>query len=230
MHINPSLGPQTLKERFHQVENELQRACLKAQRAREEVSLMAVSKFQSHEMILPLLAEGQRLFGENRVQEGGEKWPQLKTLYKDISLHLIGPLQSNKLLLALAHFDAIQSLDRPKLAALLAEKRQEGKKLPKLYIQVNIGHEPQKSGIMPEEFEAFLRLCQDVYELEIAGLMAIPPQGQPAKSYFEDMASLKARYKLKELSIGMSADIDCAIACGSTMVRVGTALFGARSP
>ncbi len=196
----------------------------------DKVRLVAVSKTVAAEGIRPLLAAGQRLFGENRVQEAREKWPTLRTEFAAIELHLIGPLQSNKARDAVALFDCIQTLDRDKLAAALrVEMDRAGRQLP-VYVQVNIGGEPQKSGIAPQEVAAFVARCRQQHGLLVDGLMCIPPEGVPPGPYFAQLAVLGSEAKVSHLSMGMSADFEVAIAMGATEVRIGTALFGGRAP
>ncbi|MBL8597668.1 MAG: YggS family pyridoxal phosphate-dependent enzyme [Devosia sp.] len=192
------------------------------------VELVAVSKTFAADDIRPFLAAGQRVFGENRVQEAAAKWPGLRGSYDGIELHLIGPLQSNKAKEAVALFDVIETVDREKIAvALKAEMDRMGKR-PRLLVQVNIGLEPQKAGITPAEAVAFVARCRDVHGLAIEGLMAIPPEGVPPGPYFAHMAELAAAAGATTLSMGMSADFETAIAMGATHVRVGSALFGHR--
>ncbi len=192
------------------------------------VELVAVSKTFAADDIRPFLDAGQRVFGENRVQEAAAKWPGLRGSYDGIELHLIGPLQSNKAKEAVALFDVIETVDREKIAvALKAEMDRMGKR-PRLLVQVNIGLEPQKAGIPPAETVAFVARCRDVHGLAIEGLMAIPPEGVPPGPYFAHMAELAAAAGATTLSMGMSADFETAIAMGATHVRVGSALFGHR--
>jgi pyridoxal phosphate enzyme (YggS family) len=199
-----------------------------AGRAPGSAKLLAVSKTHPAAPVAELLAAGQRHFGENRVQEAAEKYPALKALYPDLRLHLIGPLQSNKARQAVALFDVIETLDRPKLAqALAGEMARAGRHIPCL-IEVNIGAEPQKAGIAPAETPAFLAACREEWKLEITGLMCIPPVGEDPVPHFRKLASLAAALDLKELSMGMSGDYRTAIAHGATEIRVGTALFGER--
>jgi pyridoxal phosphate enzyme (YggS family) len=196
----------------------------------EQVQLIAVSKTFDAEAIEPFLAAGQRVFGENRVQEAQGKWPALKARYPDIELHLIGPLQTNKARDAVALFDCIQTLDRDKLAAVLAsEMKRHGRSLP-CFVQVNIGLEPQKAGIAPSDTLAFVEQCRNVHGLKIVGLMCIPPDDVPAGPYFAHLAGLARACGLSQLSMGMSGDFETAIAMGATHVRVGSALFGTRPP
>lgn len=190
--------------------------------------LIAVTKTFDAEAILPALEAGHRLFGENRVQEAKGKWPELRKRYPDLSLHLIGPLQSNKTREAVALFDAIHTVDRPKIARAIAEEQEHQGKRLKLFIQVNTGEEPQKAGIAPKEAAAFLAHCRDELGLEIAGLMCIPPQEEEAAVHFAFLAKLASDLGLSELSMGMSGDFETAAAFGATYVRVGSAIFGAR--
>lgn len=190
-----------------------------------EVALVAVSKQQPWEAIEPVLAAGQKVFGENRVQEAMGRWGGRAA---GLSLHLIGPLQSNKAKEAVAFFDVVESLDREKLARALAEEVQRQGRRPRLYVQVNTGEEPQKAGIIPREADRFIAACRDAYGLEPEGLMCIPPQDEPPGPHFALLAKIAARNGLARLSMGMSGDFETAIAFGATSVRVGSALFGAR--
>ncbi|MDR3450756.1 MAG: YggS family pyridoxal phosphate-dependent enzyme [Alphaproteobacteria bacterium] len=190
--------------------------------------LIAVSKTQPLEAIIEALAAGQRKFGENRVQEAERKFLLLRPRFPDIELHLIGPLQTNKVRDAVALFDVIQTLDRPKLADALATEIRASKRDPRLSIQVNIGNEPQKAGIAPEALPAFLAYCRAERGLTISGLMCIPPQSLDPRPYFNKMRALADTHKLPHLSMGMSADFEMAVECGATEVRVGSAIFGQR--
>jgi pyridoxal phosphate enzyme (YggS family) len=193
------------------------------------VDLVAVSKTFGADAIRPFLEAGQRVFGENRVQEAAAKWPGLRDSYDGIILHLIGPLQTNKVRDAVGLFDVIESLDREKLAAALrAEMDRSGRSLP-VFVQVNIGEEPQKSGIAPAAAVAFVGRCRSVHGLAVTGLMAIPPEGEPPGPYFAQLAGLGRAAGVESLSMGMSADFETAIAMGATHVRIGSALFGRRS-
>ena len=194
----------------------------------EHVQLVAVSKTFPAEDILPFLAAGQRVFGENRVQEAKDKWPGLRAAYPDAELHLIGPLQTNKAREAVALFDVIQTLDRDKLAGVLAAEMVRADLQLPCFVQVNIGGEPQKAGIAPEETVAFVRRCRDEHKLTITGLMCIPPDGLPAGPYFAHLAMLARAADVEHLSMGMSGDFEVAIGMGATHVRVGSALFGHR--
>lgn len=192
------------------------------------VRLIAVSKTFEATDIRPVIEAGQRVFGENRVQEAKAKWPALKTEFPGLELHLIGPLQSNKAAEAVALFDAIHTVDRPKIAAALsAEIKKQGKKL-KLFIQVNTGHEDQKAGIAPENAGAFIKSCHETHGLEIEGLMCIPPADENPRPHFGMLRDIASRNGLSKLSMGMSGDFAEAIACGATHVRVGSAIFGSR--
>ena len=194
----------------------------------ESVTLIAVSKTMPAEAILPALEAGQRIFGENYVQEAKAKWPALKERFPDAELHMIGPLQSNKAREAVELFDAIHSLDRESLAKELAREIARVGKAPRLLVQVNTGEEAQKGGVMPADADAFLARCRDVHGLVIDGLMCIPPADEPPSPHFGLLAKIAARNGLKGLSMGMSADYEAAIQLGATYVRVGSAIFGAR--
>jgi pyridoxal phosphate enzyme (YggS family) len=191
------------------------------------VTLVAVSKMQPPDRIEAALAAGQRIFGENRVQEAQSRWPALRERYEDIELHLIGPLQTNKVRQAVDLFDVIQSVDRPKLARKLADAFAEtGRALP-CYIQVNTGEEPQKAGILPADADAFIAECRDTHHLPVAGLMCIPPVGEESALHFTLLKKIAGRNGLSGLSMGMSSDFEAAVRLGATVVRVGSALFGA---
>ncbi len=193
-----------------------------------EIALVAVAKTHGAERILPVLEAGHRVFGENRVQEAQAKWPALKERFPDIALHLIGPLQTNKVRAAVALFDVIETVDRPKLArALAAEMERTGRRLP-CFIEVNTGEEPQKAGVRPEDADAFIRACVDEFGLDVAGLMCIPPLDEEPALHFALLAEIARRNGLGGLSMGMSADFEIAIRFGATHVRVGTAIFGPR--
>jgi pyridoxal phosphate enzyme (YggS family) len=193
-----------------------------------DVTLVAVAKTHPAEAVAAALAAGQTVFGENRVQEAQGKYPELQRRHPELRLHLIGPLQTNKVKDAVALFDAIQTVDREKLArALAAEMGRQNRKL-QLYIQVNIGEEPQKAGIAPREADAFIALCRDELGLAIAGLMCIPPAEQQPAPYFALLREIAKRNAVTALSMGMSSDYETAIKLGATLVRVGTAIFGAR--
>jgi hypothetical protein len=210
------------------VEAEIARACRDARRDRGSVTLIAVSKTFAADAIVPVIAAGQRVFGENRVQEAKAKWPALTSVYPDLALHLIGPLQSNKAKEAVALFDAIHSVDRPSICQALAKEIESQDKHPQLFVQINTGEEPQKAGVAPGEADAFLASCRDTYGLTISGLMCIPPVDEPPAAHFALTAQIAARNGLPNLSMGMSADFATAIMLGATHVRVGSAIFGHR--
>lgn len=194
----------------------------------DRVELVAVSKTFPAEAIEPFLAAGQRVFGENRVQEAKEKWPGLRERYSDVCLHLIGPLQTNKAREAVALFDVIETVDRDKLAGILAAEMARVDKVLPCFVQVNIGGEAQKAGVAADEAVSFVERCRRVHGLEIAGLMCIPPDGEPPGPYFAHLAALGQQAGVGQLSMGMSGDFETAIAMGATHVRVGSALFGRR--
>jgi pyridoxal phosphate enzyme (YggS family) len=210
------------------VETEIARACAAAGRARGSVTLVAVSKTFAADAIAPVIAAGQRVFGENRVQEAKAKWPDLRAAHPDLALHLIGPLQSNKTKEAVALFDAIHSVDRPGLCEALAREIARQGRGPLLFVQINTGEEPQKAGVAPADADAFLAACRETYGLTISGLMCIPPADEPPSAHFALTAKIAARNGLKLLSMGMSADFAEAIMLGATHVRVGSAIFGGR--
>ncbi|MCA3561720.1 MAG: YggS family pyridoxal phosphate-dependent enzyme [Aestuariivirga sp.] len=203
-------------------------ATRQAHRAPDSVTLIAVSKTFDGPEIIPVIEAGQRVFGENRVQEAKAKWPALKMDWPDVELHLIGPLQSNKTAEAVQLFDAIHTVDRPKIAAEIAKEMRKQAKPVKLFVQVNTGREPQKAGIDPDRADAFLAECRELHGLEISGLMCIPPAGEDPAPHFSLLAEIARRNGLSQLSMGMSGDYATAIACGATYVRVGSAIFGTR--
>ncbi|HEU5017016.1 MAG TPA: YggS family pyridoxal phosphate-dependent enzyme [Pseudolabrys sp.] len=207
---------------------EIARACRDAGRDPGTVTLIAVSKTHGAGLIEPVIAAGQHVFGENRVQEAKAKWPPLVERYSGLSLHLIGPLQSNKAKEAVALFDAIHSLDRPSLCAALAKEIDRQGRTPQLFVEINTGAEPQKAGVLPQDADQFLRACRESYGLEIAGLMCIPPAAEAPGPHFALTAKIAKRNGLALLSMGMSADFATAIQLGATHVRVGSAIFGER--
>ena len=211
------------------VRDQIARACADAGRDPASVTLVAISKTFGANAIEPVIAEGQRVFGENRVQEAKAKWPSLKERHGGIELHLVGALQSNKAKDAVALFDAIHSLDRPSLAEALAKEISKQGRRPTLFVEVNTGGEAQKSGVLPEEADAFVKACREGYGLQVAGLMCLPPADEPPAPHFALTAKIARRNNLALLSMGMSADFALAIAFGATHVRVGTAIFGERS-
>ena len=218
------------RARLDEVRVRIARAARDCQRAPDAVTLVCVSKTFEAQDILPALEAGERVFGENRVQEAQGKWPVLRERFADTTLHLIGPLQSNKAEDAVALFDVIETVDRPKIAAALAKAIDKVGRRPRLYVQVNTGAEPQKAGVLPEEADAFLAACRDEHGLEIAGLMCIPPVDDQASPHFALLARIAERNGIGALSMGMSADYELAIQLGATHVRVGSAIFGAREP
>lgn len=199
-----------------------------AGRAAGSVRLIAVSKVQPLERVIAVLDEGHRVFGENYVQEAQGKWPDLRARYGAVELHMIGPLQTNKAKVAVELFDAIHTLDRTSLAERLARLAQVRGACPQLFVQVNTGEEPQKAGILPGEADSFIAQCRAM-DLPLAGAMCIPPEGEDPVPHFRDLAAIARRNGLAGLSMGMSSDFEAAIAEGATHVRVGSAIFGARS-
>jgi PLP dependent protein len=210
------------------VEQAIARACKESRRDRASVTLIAVSKTFDADAIAPVIEAGQRVFGENRVQEARAKWPALMSAYPGIALHLIGPLQSNKAKEAVALFDFIHSVDRPSICQALAKEINSQKRQPELFVQLNTGEEPQKAGVAPGEADAFIADCREKYGLRISGLMCIPPVNDAPAPHFALTAKIAARNGLKNLSMGMSADFAAAIQFGATHVRIGSAIFGHR--
>ncbi|WP_319518411.1 YggS family pyridoxal phosphate-dependent enzyme [uncultured Martelella sp.] len=217
-----------VRENLEDVRTKIAAAEHEAERAKDAVTLVAVSKTHEADMIREAIAAGQRVFGENRVQEAQRKFPELKQETPDLELRLIGPLQSNKAEDAVKLFDVIESVDREKIARALAKEMAKQGRAPRLYVQVNTGNEPQKAGIDPRETGAFLTLCRDELGLEIEGLMCIPPAGENPGPHFALLADLASENSVPKLSMGMSGDYEIAVAFGATSVRVGSAIFGAR--
>lgn len=211
------------------VQQAILRACRDAGRDPGAVTLIAVSKTFAADAIEPVIAAGQRAFGENRVQEARAKWPDLMARHPGIELHLIGPLQSNKTKEAVALFDAIHSVDRISLCEALAKEVEKQGRKPVLFVQINTGAEPQKAGVLPQDADAFIAQCRNAFGLTIAGLMCIPPADEAPAPHFALTAKIAARNGLKLLSMGMSADYEAAIQLGATHVRVGSAIFGGRA-
>jgi len=211
------------------VRAQIVRACRDASRDAAEVTLIAVSKTFAAAAIEPVIAAGQRVFGENRVQEAKAKWPPLMAKHPGLSLHLIGPLQSNKAKEAVALFDAVHAVDRPSLAEALAKEIAKQGRKPTLFVEINTGAEPQKAGVLPQNADAFLAACREQYGLTISGLMCIPPVNEAPGPHFALTAKIARRNGLKLLSMGMSADFVTAIQLGATHVRIGSAIFGERS-
>ena len=217
-------------DRLADVKGRIDAAARAAGRTPADTILVAVSKTHGADRVRELLAVGQRVFGENRVQEAEEKFPALKAEYPDLELHLIGPLQTNKARDAVALFDVIQSVDRDRLAASLAKEMEKAGKRPACFIQVNTGEEPQKAGVLPADLDAFVATCRDTYKLPVVGLMCIPPVDEEPALHFALLAKMAARNGLAQVSMGMSADYETAVKLGATHVRVGSALFGSRPP
>jgi pyridoxal phosphate enzyme (YggS family) len=222
------MNTQTTASGLDGVRAEIARACRDAARDPSSVTLVAVSKTFGADAIEPVVAAGQRVFAENRVQEAKAKWPALMQRHADIELHMIGPLQSNKAKEAVALFHAIHSLDRPSLCEALAKEIARQGRTPNLFVEINTGAEAQKAGVLPQDADAFLARCRDEYGLSIGGLMCIPPADEAPAPHFALTAKIAARNGLKLLSMGMSADYPVAIAMGATHVRVGSAIFGVR--
>ena len=214
--------------RLQEVRRRIAAAAEAAGRKPEEVKLVAVSKTFEAPDIIPVIEAGQRCFGENRVQEAMRKWPELRARNGDLELHLIGPVQTNKAADAVSFFDAIQSVDRPKLAEILAREMAKQNRRPVLYVQVNTGDELQKAGIAVAEADGFIRLCRAELNLPLVGLMCIPPAGADPRPHFRLLAQIASRNNLPRLSMGMSGDYETAIASGASDVRVGSAIFGTR--
>jgi len=212
---------------LEQIRSRIAAAETAAGRPQGSVRLIAVSKVQPPERVEAVLNAGQRVFGENYVQEAAGKWPEWRERYPNVELHMIGPLQTNKLKLALDLFDAIHTLDRPSLASKLARQVQARGTAPQLFVQVNTGAEPQKAGILPDEADGFIAECRQL-DLPLAGLMCIPPEDADPVPHFAALRGIAARNGLTGLSMGMSADFESAIAEGATHIRVGSAIFGAR--
>ena len=210
------------------VEREIVAACTQARRDRTSVALIAVSKTFGADAIVPIIAAGQRVFGENRVQEAKAKWPRLMSTYPDLKLHLIGPLQSNKAKEAVALFDAIHSVDRASVCQALAKEIKSQNRHPELFVQLNTGEEAQKAGVAPAEADSFIAACRETHGLAISGVMCIPPVNDAPAPHFALTAKIAARNGLKNLSMGMSADFAVAIQFGATHIRVGSAIFGHR--
>jgi pyridoxal phosphate enzyme (YggS family) len=215
-------------ERLAAVRREIEVAARDARRDPADVTLVAISKTFGIEAIEPVIAAGQRVFGENRVQEAKAKWPALKERHPGLELHLVGPLQSNKAKEAVALFDAIHAVDRPSLCEALAKEIAKQGRTPTLFVEINTGAEPQKAGVLPEAADAFLKSCRETYGLAIAGLMCIPPADEAPAPHFALTAKIAQRNGLRLLSMGMSADFPIAVQFGATHVRVGTAIFGER--
>ena len=227
--MHGSMNTETTNTGLGTVRLEIERACREAKRDPASVTLVAVSKTFEADAIAPVIAAGQRVFGENRVQEANGKWPALIERTPGLELHMIGPLQSNKAKEAVALFDAVHSVDRPSLCEALAKEIEKQGRRPKLFVEINTGAEAQKAGVLPQDADAFLARCRKDYGLAIDGLMCIPPADDAPAPHFALTAKIAARNGLKLLSMGMSADYAAAIAIGATHVRVGSAIFGGRA-
>jgi hypothetical protein len=234
MPISPSsLDPDARAEvlaRLADVRRRIAAAAEAAGRRADEVTLVTVTKTFAADAIEPVLDAGERVFGENRVQEAAAKWPRLRERWSGIELHLVGPLQTNKAADAVALFDCIETLDRPKLARELAREFERQGRTLELFVQVNTGEEPQKAGVLPDDADRFIADCRDTYGLDLAGLMAIPPLDEEPALHFALLDKIARRNGLAKLSMGMSGDFETAIALGATHVRLGTAIFGDRPP
>lgn len=228
MAINSAGAPVDVGANLAAVRMRIERMARAAGRAPESVTLVAVAKTHPAARVRPALAAGHRTFGENRVQEAKAKWPGLREAFPDIELHLIGPLQTNKVKEVVALFDVIETVDRAKLALMLAREMAAQGRRPNCFVEVNIGAEPQKAGVAPDDVAAFVAACREDYKLPLVGLMCIPPLGAPPEPYFRRLAELAKRCSLPLVSMGMSEDFELAIRCGATHVRVGTAIFGPR--
>ncbi len=213
---------------LHDITSRIKASARSAGRDPSSVNLVAVSKTFTAQDIAPLLREGHRHFGENRIQEALEKWPALRNGIDDIVLHMIGPLQTNKVREAVAHFDVIHTVDRPRLAEKLAEEMERQGRRPQCFIQINTGREDQKAGVDPAEADAFIGDCRGKWNLPVEGLMCIPPADEEPSPHFAFLREIGRRNELSHLSMGMSADFETAVAFGATYVRVGSAIFGAR--
>ena len=221
--------PEDIPARLDAIRTDIARHARRCGRDAQSINLLCVSKTQPVELIESALRHGERLFGENRVQEAERKWPSLRDKYPDIELHLIGPLQTNKVPEAVSLFDVIETVDRPRLAEALGREIRKAGKSPRLFVEVNVGMEPQKAGILPADVDSFLDSCRKIHGLQIDGLMCIPPHDQQASPYFALLAQMAKRNGIKELSMGMTADYPLAIQLGATYVRLGTAIFGERT-
>lgn len=232
---NPAARPpgpdlDTIAGRLGRVRAEIASAAKNAGRDAATVELVAVGKTYGAEVMVEAIEAGQRLFGENRVQEAAGKWPALRERWPDLRLHLIGPLQTNKVKDIIGLVDMLHTLDRDSLAVALVKARDKGDRLPELLVQINTGREPQKAGVPPEDADAFLARCRDEWSLPVAGLMCIPPAEEPPALHFALLREIGRRNGLDRLSMGMSGDYATAIRFGATMVRVGSAIFGSRAP
>jgi pyridoxal phosphate enzyme (YggS family) len=222
------LSGASILQRFDAVRERIRKAAVACGRDPASVTLVVASKTQGPFELEPLLGAGHRVFGENRVQEAQAKWPALRGSFPDLELRLIGPLQTNKAKEAVALFDVIETIDRPRLAEAVAIQIEKQGRRPKLYVEINTGQEAQKAGVGPREADDFLRQCREDFGLAISGLMCVPPVGEQASPHFALVAKIAARHGLSELSMGMTADFPLAIQTGATHVRIGSAIFGPR--
>ena len=220
MRTNIALKDLEIKNKVHQAEEKFSKVI-------GSTKIIAVSKVQPNERVKAVLESGHRVFGENRIQEAQSKWPDFKKQYKDLELHIIGPLQTNKARAAMELADSIHTVDRPKLSRTIARVAQEIGKCPELFVQVNTGEEEQKSGVLPRDTEAFVKECLDM-DLPIKGLMCIPPIDEEASLHFALLRNISENCGVKYLSMGMSSDFEKAISFGATHIRVGSAIFGDR--
>jgi PLP dependent protein len=225
----PDALPDTPLSRYLAVQANIAQTCKNSARAPDSVCLVAVSKTYDADVIRPLLTAGHRVFGENRVQESQGKWPGLREEFPGVELHLIGPLQSNKAKEAVALFDCIQTIDRPKIAQAVAAEMARQAKSIELFVQVNTGAEPQKAGILPNEAAAFVAYCRETLAISVAGLMCIPPVEEEPAVHFALLVNLAQDLGLSGLSMGMSGDYETAIQLGASHIRVGSSIFGARA-
>jgi len=227
-HSDVLLKLPNVAENFGQISEKLSAAMREKDRAQKDIKIIAISKKHGIDIIEKALEAGHRVFGENRVQEAQAKWPALMEKYHDVELHLVGPLQSNKVRDAVALFDVIHTVDRPKIAKAIANEGQTQGHNPALLVQVNTGNEQQKAGVAVEDVDAFLMRCRVEFGIPVTGLMCIPPASQPPAPHFAFLAKIAERNGLSELSMGMSGDYEIAAQLGSTMVRIGTGIFGKR--
>lgn len=228
--VEAAIAPsRTIPDRLAAVRAEIDTAARAAARDPASVDLIAVGKTYDADVMVEAIEAGQRVFGENRVQEAAAKWPALKARWPDIRLHLIGPLQTNKVKDIIGLVDVLHTLDRESLAEALVRARDRGASLPELLVQINTGREPQKAGVAPEDADAFLARCRDGWQLPVGGLMCIPPAEEPPALHFALLRDIARRNGLAQLSMGMSGDFATAVRFGATMVRVGSAIFGARA-
>jgi pyridoxal phosphate enzyme (YggS family) len=228
---DPQIGERCdVESKFAAVRARIAEAAAAVGRDAGEVTLVAVAKLQPADRVTAALSAGHRVFGENRIQEAKAKWPPLKASFPDIVLHLVGPLQTNKVRDAVALFDVIETVDRPKLARALAAEMARSGRRPRCLVEVNTGAEPQKAGVLPEQADAFIEACGKEFGLPIAGLMCIPPMDEEPSLHFALLREIAKRHGLRELSMGMSEDFEIAVRFGATEVRLGTAVFGPRPP